>query len=121
MKRSFRIIIVLIGLSIGGLFLLQASWLSNLLEITEVQLVNKVNEAGISVVNDIKERVYNGQPVTLPKKGGLGFSPDLHLHFIKPVSVDDYFTKAQISDKIAAAFKVADLKKLNFEFYILKF
>ena len=118
MKRSFRIIIVLIGLSIGGLFLLQASWLSNLLEITEVQLVNKVNESGISVVNDIKERVYNGQPVTLPKKGGLGFSPDLHLHFIKPVSVDDYFTKAQISDKIAAAFKAADLQKLNFEFAI---
>jgi ABC-type enterochelin transport system permease subunit len=49
MKRSFRIIIVLIGLSIGGLFLLQASWLSNLLEITEVQLVNKVNEAGVNV------------------------------------------------------------------------
>ena len=118
MKRSFRIIIVLIGLSIGGLFLLQASWLSNLLEITEVQLVNKVNESGISVVNDIKERVYNGQPVTLPKKGGLGFSPDFHLHVIKPVSVDDYFTKAQISDKIAAAFKAADLQKLNFEFAI---
>jgi two-component system phosphate regulon sensor histidine kinase PhoR len=118
MKRSFRIIIVLIGLSIGGLFLLQASWLSNLLEITEVQLVNKVNEAGISVVNDIKERVYNGQPVTIPKKGGLGFNPDLHLHFIKPVSVDDYFTKVQVSDKISAAFKAADLQKLNFEFAI---
>jgi len=118
MKRSFRIIIVLIGLSIGGLFLLQASWLSNLLEITEVQLVNKVNEAGINVVNDIKTRVYNGQPVTLPKKGGLGFSPDLHLHFIKPVSVDDYFTKAQISDKISAAFGSAGLKKLDFEFAI---
>jgi hypothetical protein len=70
MKRSFRIIIVLIGLSIGGLFLLPASWLSNLLEITEVQLVNKVNEAGLSVVNDVKARIYNGQPVTLPKKGG---------------------------------------------------
>jgi len=118
MKRSFRIIIVLIGLSIGGLFLLQASWLSNLLEITEVQLVDKVNEAGISVVNDIKARVYTGQPVTLPKTGGLGFNPDLHLHFIKPVSVDDYFTKAQISDKIAAAFKAADLQKLDFEFAI---
>jgi two-component system phosphate regulon sensor histidine kinase PhoR len=118
MKRSFRIIIVLIGLSIGGLFLLQASWLSNLLEITEVQLVNKVNEAGISVVNDIKERVYNGQPVTIPKKGGLGFNPDLHLHFIKPVSVDDYFTKVQVSDKISAAFKAEDLQKLNFEFAI---
>lgn len=118
MKRSFRIIIVLIGLSIGGLFLLQASWLSNLLEITEVQLVNKVNEAGISVVNDIKERVYNGQPVTIPKKGGLSFNPDLHLHFIKPVSVDDYFTKVQVSDKISAAFKAADLQKLNFEFAI---
>jgi len=118
MKRSFRIIIVLIGLSIGGLFLLQASWLSNLLEITEVQLVDKVNEAGISVVNDIKARVYAGQPVTLPKKGGLGYSPDLHLHFIKPPGVDDYFTKAQISNKLSEAFKAADLNKLNFEFAI---
>jgi len=69
-------------------------------------------------VNDIKERVYNGQPVTIPKKGGLGFNPDLHLHFIKPVSVDDYFTKVQVSDKISAAFKAADLQKLNFEFAI---
>jgi two-component system phosphate regulon sensor histidine kinase PhoR len=118
MKRSFRIIIVLIGLSIGGLFLLQASWLSNLLEITEVQLVDKVNEAGINVVNDIKARVYGGQPATLPKKGGLGIGGEIHLHFIKPLGVDDYFTKVQISDKIAAAFKAADLKKLNFEFAI---
>jgi len=118
MKRSFRIIIVLIGLSIGGLFLLQASWLSNLLEITEVQLVDKVNEAGINVVNDIKARVYAGQPATLPKKGGLGIGGEIHLHFIKPLGVDDYFTKVQISDKIAAAFKAADLKKLNFEFAI---
>lgn len=118
MKRSFRIIIVLIGLSIGGLFLLQASWLSNLLEITKVQLVDKVNEAGISVVNDIKTRVYGGQPATLPKKGGLGIDPELHLYFIKPPGVDDYFTKAQISDKIGAAFRAADLQKLDFEFAI---
>ena len=118
MKRSFRIIIVLIGLSIGGLFLLQASWLSNLLEITEVQLVNKVNEAGVNVVNDVKARIYNGQPITLPKKGGLAFNGELHLHFIKPTSVDDYFTAAQINDKIAAAFNAAGFKNLNFEFAV---
>lgn len=118
MKRSFRIIIVLIGLSIGGLFLLQASWLSNLLEITEVQLVNKVNEAGLSVVNDVKARIYNGQPVTLPKKGGLSFNGELHLHFIKPTSVEDYFTTAQIKDKIANAFTAVGFKNLNFEFAV---
>jgi two-component system phosphate regulon sensor histidine kinase PhoR len=118
MKRSFRIIIVLIGLSIGGLFLLQASWLSNLLEITEVQLVNKVNEAGVNVVNDVKARIYNGQPITLPKKGGLTFNGELHLHFIKPTSVDDYFTAAQIKDKITTAFNVAGFKNLNFEFAV---
>ncbi|MEY3738568.1 MAG: hypothetical protein RL544_1346 [Bacteroidota bacterium] len=118
MKRSFRIIIVLIGLSIGGLFLLQASWLSNLLEITEVQLVNKVNEAGVNVVNDVKARIYNGQPITLPKKGGLAFNGELHLHFIKPTSVEDYFTAAQIKDKIATAFNVAGFKNLNFEFAV---
>ena len=118
MKRSFRIIIVLIGLSIGGLFLLQASWLSNLLEITEVQLVNKVNEAGVNVVNDVKARIYNGQPITLPKKGGLAFNGELHLHFIKPTSVEDYFTAAQIKDKIANAFTAAGFKNLNFEFAV---
>lgn len=118
MKRSFRIIIVLIGLSIGGLFLLQASWLSNLLEITEVQLVNKVNEAGVNVVNDVKARIYNGQPITLPKKGGLAFNGELHLHFIKPTSVEDYFTAAQMKDKIATAFNVAGFKNLNFEFAV---
>jgi two-component system phosphate regulon sensor histidine kinase PhoR len=118
MKRSFRIIIVLIGLSIGGLFLLQASWLSNLLEITEVQLVNKVNEAGVNVVNDVKARIYNGQPITLPKKGGLAFNGELHLHFIKPTSVEDYFTAAQMKDKISIAFTAAGFKNLNFEFAV---
>ena len=118
MKRSFRIIIVLIGLSIGGLFLLQASWLSNLLEITEVQLVNKVNEAGVNVVNDVKARIYNGQPITLPKKGGLAFNGELHLHFIKPTSVEDYFTAAQMNDKISIAFTAAGFKNLNFEFAV---
>ncbi len=118
MKRSFRIIIVLIGLSIGGLFLLQASWLSNLLEITEVQLVNKVNEAGVNVVNDVKARIYNGQPITLPKKGGLAFNGELHLHFIKPTSVEDYFTAAQMKEKLATAFAAAGFKSLNFEFAV---
>lgn len=118
MKRSFRIIIVLIGLSIGGLFLLQASWLSNLLEITEVQLKDKVNEAGINVVNDVKARIYNGQPGTLPRKGGLAFNGDLHLHPFRQPTVEDYFTTAQIRDKISAAFEAVGLNKLNFEFSI---
>jgi len=118
MKRSFRIIIVLIGLSIGGLFLLQASWLSNLLEITEVQLVNKVNEAGLNVVNDIKARVYNGQPVTRPKKGGLTFNGELHLHPFRPPTIEDYFTPDQVKEKISNAFSATGFKNLNFEFAI---
>jgi two-component system phosphate regulon sensor histidine kinase PhoR len=118
MKRSFRIIIVLIGLSIGGLFLLQASWLSNLLEITEVQLVNKVNEAGVNVVNDFKARIYNGQPGTRPKKGGLTFNGELHLHPFRPPTVEDYFTPDQVKEKIANAFSATGFKNLNFEFAI---
>ncbi len=118
MKRSFPIIIVLIGLSIGGLFLLQASWLSNLLEITEVQLVNKVNEAGVVVVNDIKARIYNGQPGALPKKGGLGYRLDHLLHPYRQSTVEDYFTAAQMKEKITTAFNAAGFKNLNFEFAI---
>jgi two-component system phosphate regulon sensor histidine kinase PhoR len=83
-----------------------------------VQLVNKVNEAGVNVVNDVKARIYNGQPITLPKKGGLAFNGELHLHFIKPTSVEDYFTAAQMKDKISIAFTAAGFKNLNFEFAV---
>ncbi|MCW3087864.1 MAG: two-component sensor histidine kinase [Sediminibacterium sp.] len=117
MKRTFPAIIILISLSLLGLILLQTSWLTNLLEVTESQLINKVVDATASVGSDLGKSVSNGQ-LRLPKRGGLTFSSEFHLHLIKPPTIDEKFSLQEINDKLKAAFESQGLKNLKFEFAV---
>jgi len=118
MKRTFPAIIILISLSLLGLILLQTSWLKNLLELTESQLHTRVEEAGAGVAEDLSKSVYNNQLLRLPRRGGLTFSSDFHLHLLKPPSVDEKFTPQQVYAKIRAAFENKGLAHLKFEFAV---
>lgn len=117
MKRTFPAIIILISLSLFGLIVLQVSWLNNLLEVTETQLYNKLEEAGASVAVDLGKNVYSGQLLRLPRRGGL-FNSEFHLHSIKPPTVDEKFTVQEVQLKIRNAIQRANLKDVNFEFAI---
>ena len=116
MKRTFPAIIILISLSLLGLIMLQTSWLKNLLELTESQLNNKVEEAGANVSIELSKTVYNNQLLRLPRRGGgLTFSSDFHLHLLKPPSVEEKFTPQQVYVKIKSACEEKGRKDLKFE------
>ncbi|MES2003092.1 MAG: HAMP domain-containing sensor histidine kinase [Bacteroidota bacterium] len=118
MKRTFPAIIILITLSLGGLILLQVSWLQNLVEVTRNQFDNNFNEAGTSIGKELSKRVYTGQVLRLPRRGGLTFSSDFHFHDLKPPTVEEKFTQQEIHAKIRNAFDRMNLKDLKFEFGI---
>ena len=118
MKRTFPTIIILISLSLLGLILLQTSWLKNLLEVTESQLNSKVEDASLTVVKELSKTVNNGQVLRLPRRGGLTFSSDFHLHLLKPPTIEEKFSPQEIHGKLKAAFESKDLKDLQFEFAI---
>lgn len=117
MKRTFPAIIILISLSLFGLIVLQVSWLNNLLEVTETQLYNKLEEAGANVAVDLGKSVYTGQLLRLPRRGGL-FNSEFHLHSMKPPTVDEKFTIQEVQIKIRSAIQRVNLKDVNFEFAI---
>lgn len=118
MKRTFPIIIILISLSLFGLILLQVSWLQNLLEVTKSQLDNNLTEVGASVSKDLSKTVYTGQLLRLPRRGGLTFSSDFHLHMLKPPTVEEKFTPQEVQTKIKSAFEKENIKNVEFEFAI---
>jgi two-component system phosphate regulon sensor histidine kinase PhoR len=118
MKRTFPIIIILISLSLFGLILLQVSWLQNLLEVTKNQFQNSLNEVGTDLGTELGKKVYTGQILRLPRRGGLTFSSDFHLHVLKPPTVEEKFTQSEIQTKLKTEFEKVNLKNLNYEFAI---
>ena len=119
MKRTFPVIIILISLSLFGLILLQVSWLQNLLELTKTQVDNSINEVGTNIGVELGKKVYSGQVLRLPRRGGLTFSSDFHLHVLKPPTVDEKFTPQEIQVKLRNGFNRVNLKNLNFEFAVI--
>jgi two-component system phosphate regulon sensor histidine kinase PhoR len=121
MKKILPVIIVLISLSLLGLVLLQASWLSNLLEVRRGQILNKVsNEAGL-VAQELSKSVYNGNALRLvPRRPSFHLgATGLGLKLIKPLMVEDRFSEKEIYDKLRNQFNSKELKELNFEFAIV--
>jgi two-component system phosphate regulon sensor histidine kinase PhoR len=118
MKRTFPIIIILISLSLFGLILLQVSWLQNLLEVTKNQFQNSLNEVGTDLGTELGKKVYTGQILRLPRRGGLTFSSDFHLHVLKPPTVEEKFTQSEIQTKLKTEFEKVNLKNLKYEFAI---
>jgi two-component system phosphate regulon sensor histidine kinase PhoR len=116
MKRTFPVIIILISLSLFGLILLQVSWLQNLLEVTRNQFDNNLSEVGVTVGRELSKSVYTGQVLRLPRRGGLTFSSDFHLHVLKPPTVEEKYSPQEIQVKIRNAFDRTNLKNLKFEF-----
>ncbi|MBC7588563.1 MAG: HAMP domain-containing histidine kinase, partial [Chitinophagaceae bacterium] len=120
MKKTLPIIVVLISLSLLGLIWLQASWLKNLLEVRQSQLLNKVKDASLSVANDLSKAAYSGPNMRLPRKSsGQLLLSESTLRFLRPASVSDKFMQQDIYAKIREAFNNQDLKAFKFEFAIV--
>jgi two-component system phosphate regulon sensor histidine kinase PhoR len=55
----------------------------------------------------------------LPRRGGLTFNSEFHLHVLNPPTVAEKFTTQEIHSKIRSAFEEKGLKNVNFEFGVI--
>lgn len=118
MKRTFPVIVILISLSLCGLIILQVSWFKNLLEVTRNQFDDNLVDVGKSVSMDLSKSVNATQVLRLPRRGGLTFSSEFHLHVIKPPTVQEKFTPQEVHNRIRNAMDRQNLKHMDFEFAV---
>jgi len=118
MKKTLPIIITLIGLSLLGLIILQASWLNNLVALREAQIDSKIREANSIVASNLSKEIYNSNGIkTTRRLQGLMFGNDM-FNVLRPKTISEHFSLQQIQQKIKIAFDNEELKKIKFEFAI---
>ncbi len=118
MKKTLPVIVVLISLSLLGLILLQASWLKNLIEVRQAQLLNKVDGVMQQVASDLSKAAYSGPTVRLPRRPNKVGVQDLSIKLLRPASVSDKFTQQEIYARLRSKFNSSELKTMQFEFGI---
>ncbi len=119
MKKTLPIIVILITLSLLGLIVLQASWLDNLLVLRRSEFNNKINQAGVSVAVGLYNDMATAPSIKLRSKinfRSLGTGMPM---LINPPTVDEKFKLEDVQQKLAQAFKKAELQHLKFEFAII--
>jgi len=117
MKKIFPIIVLLVSLSLLGLIIFQASWLKNLLEVRQAQLLDKVEAAGMSVVRNVSTQSGSSSPFTkIPRKPGLKLSEEFTGSRL--LTVSQRYSVQEMAEKLQKAFVAQGLKEVHFEFAI---
>jgi two-component system, OmpR family, phosphate regulon sensor histidine kinase PhoR len=113
-KRIFPIIIILISLSLLGIIIIQRSWVINMIELGEKQVRQKVDDATRMVGQDFEQYKsgYGAGTKTMPDLMPDNFS----LELLRPSTIGQRFTVAEIEEKLRKAFLANNLKDLKFEF-----
>ncbi|HEX4373329.1 MAG TPA: HAMP domain-containing sensor histidine kinase [Puia sp.] len=119
MKKIFPVIIILITLSLIGIIYIQVNWVRTMVENKRDQLLQNVDYA----MNDVGQELMQ-QKTLLPGVKNLRFKPGETLHptdqmimeFLKPTTIAQKFTAAEIGDKLQKAFTNHGLKNTRFEF-----
>ncbi len=119
MKKSLPVIIILIIISLFGLIQLQVSWLKNLLEVRQSQILNKVKDGATHVASDLSKAAYNSATIRLPRKSDGLSGSDMAFKLLNPPTIDEKFTPEEIYVKLKEVFEKQDLKKMDFEFAVL--
>jgi two-component system phosphate regulon sensor histidine kinase PhoR len=101
-----------------GLILLQASWLKNLIEVRQAQLLNKVDGVTQQVASDLSKAAYSGPTVRLPRRPLKVGVSDLSLKLLRPAGISDKFTPQEIYATLRSQFNSSELKTMQFEFAI---
>ena len=119
MKKILPVIITLIGLSLLGLIILQASWLNNLVQLRSAQITAKVRDASFEIAGDFSKAIYGSSPVKVPRNlHSLSLSNDM-FNVLKPRTVVEQFSKQEVFETIKKAFDDEDLKHVKFDFAII--
>ncbi|MFI5133266.1 MAG: sensor histidine kinase [Chitinophagales bacterium] len=115
MKRIFTIITILISLSLVGIIIIQISWIRNMVLLREEQIKHNVADATKMVAEDLA--LHKGNYSSATGLNRLNPSSDnFSLDMLKPVTIGQRFTAAEIQDKLKKAFFINNLKDVRFEF-----
>ncbi len=118
MKKILPVIITLIGLSLLGLILLQASWLNNLVQLREAQVGSKIKIVSYNVAMDLRKSVYNNSIKVPHHLQGLSFGNDM-FNPLKSRTISEHFSQKDVYEKIEKALADDDLKRIKFDFAII--
>lgn len=119
MKKILPVIITLIGLSLLGLIVLQASWLNNLVQLRRAQITGKIKDASFNVTSNLSKEIYGNHSIKIPRRiQDLNFGNDM-FSLLHPRTVSEHFSLKEIHSKIKTAFDNDDLKKIEFDFAIV--
>jgi len=115
-KKIFPIIIGLISLSLVGIIVIQVLWLKNMVLLRQEQMRHRIQDgvtlAGNTLVQHKSNYNYNSDSKTFHN-----LITD-ELEYLRPNTVGQRLTAAQITDIIKKAFHTYDLDEAKFEFGI---
>ena len=119
MKRTFPIIFILITLSLVGIIYIQLSWIFALAENKQEELKHNLYHVMTDVGQELMEQ--KGMAPTFKVFGthpGNSWRPsdEFMKELMKPPTVAEKFTTAEINDKLRKAFNFHGLKDTKFEF-----
>ena len=116
MKKIFPIIIGLISLSLVGIIVIQVLWLKNMVLLRQEQMRHRIQDgvtlASNTLVQHKSNYNYNTDAKTFPNLIPDGFE------YLRPNTVGQRLTAAQINDIIKKAFHTYDLDNVKYEFGI---
>lgn len=118
MKKVFPVIIVLISLSLIGIILIQVNWFKNQLVIQQERFIDRVDKAGFDVSEELSKGASSNF-FNFNKRPGLQTFPEnLSFNIIRPSTISDRYTAAEIKQKLRKAFDKEGLDDVRFEFAI---
>jgi two-component system phosphate regulon sensor histidine kinase PhoR len=119
LKRTFPIIFILISLSLVGIIYIQLSWIFALAENKQEELKHNLYHVMTDVGQELMEqkgvapnfKVFGSRPGNTWRP-----SDEFMKELMKPPTVAEKFTAAEINDKLRKAFIYHGLKDTKFEF-----
>jgi two-component system phosphate regulon sensor histidine kinase PhoR len=118
MKKSFSIITVLITISLIGIIVIQYSWLKNVAAIRKDQIAGKVDMVEFEVVEALVDEKMQYAP-QLPVDGLPKGGQEQLLEMIRPQTIAERFSVADVQKKFENAFESNGLKGAKFQFAVL--
>ena len=118
MKKSFSIITVLITISLIGIIVIQYSWLKNVAAIRKDQIAGKVDMVEFEVVEALVDEKMQYAP-QLPVDGLPKGGQEQLLEMIRPQTIAERFSVADVQKKFEKAFETNGLKGAKFQFAVL--
>lgn len=122
MKKNFPLIIILITLSLIGIFVIQVSWFKSMWENKEEELRTHVHLA----IDEVGEQLIAETAITLPNLKNAPLKPSfswpsdqLSNEFMRTSTISSRYTEYDINEKLRRSFNMHGLKDTRFEFAIL--